>query len=407
MMVLKHSMLAWVFLMGMVCAPAAQEAPAPEDLLTLAKGAVLVSASVKPTEALALTDGDDESNWSTSTRRTPPPYSFVFELAAPAQLRQLGIDGAGLRPGGVQGGSVGPLRVEGSAEGPETGYVELARLTAASEGPTLANVAPDAPQVRWLRFTIEGGQTPDVPWIYFDEVLAYGAMTPPSGPDRFTGVFKVGRVNFVELVQDGGSITGCYVENSGLSGGIVTGAVVDGVALLNWTSDTDIRGTAFLTIDSTGALFGVRYRDRSRSVWAGPLVADATTPCSAAPASNPILDALKADGFARLYGIHFEHNSDVPKASAGPALEALLEALNTAPDLAIRIDGHTDADGSDDYNLDLSDRRAASVMAWLTERGIDRARLSSAGQGEAQPVASNATADGKALNRRVEIVGQL
>ena len=81
----------------------------------------------------------------------------------------------------------------------------------------------------------------------------------------------------------------------------------------------------------------------------------------------------------------------------------LLEVLQADTGLSLEIQGHTDADGSDAYNLDLSDRRAKSVVAWLVAKGIDAGRLQGEGKGEAAPVASNATADGKALNRRVEI----
>ena len=90
-------------------------------------------------------------------------------------------------------------------------------------------------------------------------------------------------------------------------------------------------------------------------------------------------------------------------ASSASALNQLLAALQSAPELEVDIEGHTDADGSDAFNLDLSQRRAASVVAWLVDQGIAAERLQPVGKGEAQPVASNDTADGKALNRRVEV----
>lgn len=392
-------------------AVSAQEAAPPPDLLTLARGAVLVSAPRDPGRALALTDGQDGSHWNTAVKKVPPPFSFVFELIAPVTLDAVGVDGAGERPGGVQGGSVGGTIVEGSAEGPDRGWVELARLRAAPEGPTLAEVAP-GPPMRWLRFTVTDAISPDATWIYFDEVIAHGAVAPPEDPDRFTGVFQSGRADFIELHQDGTELSGCYVENSGRSTGRLTGAVVDGVALLTWRSEQGIEGSALLTRDSAGALAGVRYRQRSRSAWGGPVAPEGSqTPCSPKPAAaaapepqvDPIVQALQEIGAVRLYGIHFEHDSDVPKPSATPALTRLLAALESAPGLNIVIEGHTDADGSEAYNLDLSQRRAASVVRWLTERGIDAARLLPEGKGEAQPVASNDTADGKALNRRVEL----
>lgn len=85
--------------------------------------------------------------------------------------------------------------------GPQEGYVELARIEAFEDGMTLADVSTDMP-VRWLRFTVEGAQV-DASWIYFDEVLAFGTLTPPTDEERFSGIFQTGRANFIELKQDG------------------------------------------------------------------------------------------------------------------------------------------------------------------------------------------------------------
>ena len=72
----------------------------------------------------------------------------------------------------------------------------------------------------------------------------------------------------------------------------------------------------------------------------------------------------------------------------------------------IDVVGHTDADGSDDYNYDLSRRRAASVARYLTAQELDRNRFSVEGRGEQEPIASNSSASGKSQNRRVEITIQ-
>jgi outer membrane protein OmpA-like peptidoglycan-associated protein len=376
-----------------------------DNLLTLARGGILVSASAEPRSARSLTDGAAGTNWSAPTRLHPAPYVFVLELAAPAVLTHVGIDGAGARPGGVAGGSAGPVLVEGSATGPDAGYAEIARLRAAPEGRTLVAVAPGGP-VRWLRFTVGGGQQADVSYVYLDGVVAQGAMGAADAPDRFTGAFQDGRADLIELRQDNGSVTGCFSENGGRSFGTLSGAVQDGVAFLTYVTDLGISGPATLTRDSTGALVGVRYRDRSRQPWGGPMApAGTTTPCSATrPPANPVADALAQAGEVRIYGIHFDHDSDVPKTSSAPALNQLRDALTGAPGLAVTIEGHTDASGAEDYNLDLSERRAAAVVGWLTAQGIDAARLAPAGRGETEPVAPNDTADGRALNRRVEVV---
>ena len=65
------------------------------------------------------------------------------------------------------------------------------------------------------------------------------------------------------------------------------------------------------------------------------------------------------------------------------------------------IEGHTDSSGDDQHNLDLSERRARSVVTWLVEKGVEAGRLSAKGQGETEPVADNGTPEGRAQNRRV------
>jgi len=85
-------------------------------------------------------------------------------------------------------------------------------------------------------------------------------------------------------------------------------------------------------------------------------------------------------------------------------LDQVAATLNQYPATYVDVVGHADATGSDEYNLALSQRRAGSVAGYLVSRGIIQDRLFVAGQGERQPVASNATEAGRAQNRRVEII---
>jgi outer membrane protein OmpA-like peptidoglycan-associated protein len=85
------------------------------------------------------------------------------------------------------------------------------------------------------------------------------------------------------------------------------------------------------------------------------------------------------------------------------ALDEVASSLQKYPDSLVDVMGHTDADGSDAYNLDLSRRRAESVKGYLVMRGVSGARVATIGYGEQYPRADNTTAEGKALNRRVEI----
>ncbi len=103
-----------------------------------------------------------------------------------------------------------------------------------------------------------------------------------------------------------------------------------------------------------------------------------------------------------LEGIQFEFDSDVIKPESYPILDAAVETLKSKTEINLDIAGHTDNIGEDAYNQNLSERRANSVMKYLTEKGIDAARLKAAGFGETQPVADNETPEGRAKNRRVD-----
>lgn len=100
--------------------------------------------------------------------------------------------------------------------------------------------------------------------------------------------------------------------------------------------------------------------------------------------------------------VRFEFNSADLTGEAQANLGKLVEIFNKYPDTDILVVGHTDSDGSEAYNQTLSEKRAASVLGFLTEKGIRATRLKSMGMGEMQPRASNDTKEGKALNRRVE-----
>ena len=116
-------------------------------------------------------------------------------------------------------------------------------------------------------------------------------------------------------------------------------------------------------------------------------------------------DALAADGRVATHGILFDSGSDKIRPESTPTLKEIGKMLSDHPELRIMIEGHTDNVGDDASNLSLSERRAASVSAYLTSNfGVDAARLESKGFGETKPVAGNDTAEGRQNNRRVELV---
>ncbi|MBM78355.1 MAG: hypothetical protein CL846_07720 [Crocinitomicaceae bacterium] len=104
----------------------------------------------------------------------------------------------------------------------------------------------------------------------------------------------------------------------------------------------------------------------------------------------------------RVNNIFFDYNKYKLKSESYTQLNKIVKILNDNTDLKAEISGHTDSDGDNKYNLELSEKRAESVMKYLIQNGIQKNRIKSIGYGETKPVADNSTNDGKALNRRVE-----
>lgn len=104
-----------------------------------------------------------------------------------------------------------------------------------------------------------------------------------------------------------------------------------------------------------------------------------------------------------LPGVNFETNSDRLLPGADKVLRDAAATLQKYPDLVVEVAGHTDSAGAADYNQGLSERRAATVRDYLINSGAAEANLSARGYGEAEPIADNGTADGRARNRRVEL----
>lgn len=102
-------------------------------------------------------------------------------------------------------------------------------------------------------------------------------------------------------------------------------------------------------------------------------------------------------------GLLFGNNSDQLSYTAQDNLHQFAESMVKYPNTRTVIVGHTDSNGSTSYNLDLSVRRAESAAGYVASQGVDRSRISTAGRGETEPIATNDDAAGRQLNRRVEV----
>jgi outer membrane protein OmpA-like peptidoglycan-associated protein len=123
-----------------------------------------------------------------------------------------------------------------------------------------------------------------------------------------------------------------------------------------------------------------------------------------AAGADALEKALAETGTVDVYSIYFSFNSDQLRDESEPTLRDIAEVLRRHPGWTLRVNGHTDGIGGDDFNLDLSKRRATAVKSALLKRyGIAQDRLDTAGFGESQPRDTNDTMEGRARNRRVEL----
>jgi outer membrane protein OmpA-like peptidoglycan-associated protein len=119
--------------------------------------------------------------------------------------------------------------------------------------------------------------------------------------------------------------------------------------------------------------------------------------------ASDMFDALNRDGHIALY-INFDTGKATIKPESKPIIEQIVQMLKDNPDLEVSVEGHTDNVGSPKSNKTLSDNRANAVVKAIVAQGIDAKRLSAAGHGQEKPIADNATEEGRAKNRRVELV---
>ncbi|HSJ80316.1 MAG TPA: OmpA family protein [Thiobacillus sp.] len=135
---------------------------------------------------------------------------------------------------------------------------------------------------------------------------------------------------------------------------------------------------------------------------AEPVVAPAPAPAPAYVAPAPAPEPAAPQKLV-LEGVNFDFDKATLRQEDVSDLDKNVEALKAWGDVNIEVAGHTDSMGSDAYNMTLSQKRAEAVRNFLISRGVAADRLTAKGYGESQPVADNATEDGRFKNRRVEL----
>lgn len=372
---------------------------APFDLLDLANGAVVLSATSEYDQstwsALSLIDATSTTGWA-SKQYEISNNTIVVELPTAARIETFvvdtrGVDGAGR---GARG-----FTLSASATSASDGFEPLLSDEAPNEQRTEFTIQSDGP-VRWLRLTVtDNWGAADYTEIM--ELEAYGAQEPDSEPrTNVEGVYDT-NYNLMRLSQDGRTVEGCYDWDNGTLTGDTDGRVIR----FEWREDGPQIGTAIMVLTADAKFLNGLWYENSRlqGVWFGALVTDGREPECKTGETNIVAAALEASGSATLYGIQFDLDSAQLRSESTPVLNTLLAALSAQSNWRIAIEGHTDSQGSDSYNLDLSESRADAVKSWLVENGIDAARIETSGKGESAPEADNVTPQGRALNRRVVV----
>jgi outer membrane protein OmpA-like peptidoglycan-associated protein len=192
---------------------------------------------------------------------------------------------------------------------------------------------------------------------------------------------------------------GCAIAG-GVIGGAIGGAGA-GVGVSEGArdpSDAEIAGAA-----AGGTLAGAAIGTLIGHVLCDP-VEEAPPPPPPAPVPPPPPPAPKK--IETLHGPQFDFDKATLRPAGKEKLDHVVRVMHENPNLRVSADGYTDSIGSDAHNEQLSKRRAEAVRQYLVEKGVDASRIAVRGLGKTNPVASNATAKGRAENRRVEIVAQ-
>ncbi len=186
--------------------------------------------------------------------------------------------------------------------------------------------------------------------------------------------------------------------------------VAAGVAVVSCLTGCTVQERQWSTCAVAGALIG-------GGIVAGALIGGllghvVCDPVKPAPAPPPVAQAppppppppAKGTKLATLGGANFDFNKAEVRPEGRTVLDGVVKTLKDNADTKVVIEGHTDSVGGDAYNKKLSERRAEAIKRYLVRQGIDAGRIRTVGYGKTKPVADNSTEEGRAKNRRAEVV---
>jgi outer membrane protein OmpA-like peptidoglycan-associated protein len=374
------------------------------DYLTFAQGAVPLSIGGEGAmrganfeHAVRMIDGSAQSFVVVNKGNAGTVTEFVFELPAPTTFDRFAVPQV-LETPSPSATFTRQVEVHGSATGASDGYALLAAatlLTHKNKGEVTDLALVKTAPVKWVKVKLVGGI--DLPRgegaLEFSEIIGNGVQEPAAFADKFKGVWKQG-ANVMALSQEGAVVSGCYDK-----AGDLTGTVSGNVLRATGINRSDKTKSAFiLSVAQDGQLRGVRSSNGGPfRLYTAPVAAKGTKSSCSVP-------AVKLGCGSIIHGINFDFDSAVIRQDAAPVLLALYNGLKSDQSAVINIEGHTSSEGTTTYNQALSERRAKAVVADLTRRGIPASRLAAVGVGELRPIAGNDDENGRAMNRRVEVI---
>ena len=371
-----------------------------QDVLDIASGAMVLTTTSEYSAkwaALLLLNGTPDTGWC-SAENQAYPNTIMMELARQFQLQEFVIDNTKTQESGHPGISARKFELYASTTSHAEGY-DLVYTGEAAKGERKVFVLDKPAKAQWLKLVILCNWG-DPKYTEIMELEAYGEpVGAPPQPMPIRGVYDT-NYNLLRLEQDGTTIEGCYDWDNGTLSGTTDGRVIR----FQWIEDGPQIGTAIMVLTADGSfLNGLWYEGGGyRGLWYGTKVTDGRQP-QCVTQKDAVGRSLDTVGRAIVYGIYFDFDSATLKPESTETLEQILQAVQSRPALKLTIEGHTDSQGSDEYNLKLSQQRAQAVVDWLVQKGVEASRLEAKGYGESRPEADNSRPDGRALKRRVEI----
>ncbi len=377
------------------------------NLLSLQEGTlpVMEPASYSGWPVAALLDDSPESGWACETGKTRDNV-FIFEMIAPAVIERFEFDNAHVDDDGA---SAKGITVEVSAASMKAGFETVLKVVLADKTDRQGFPAAKAVNGRWVRLTVHSNHGSES-WTELLSFRGFGAKFPAVAPlENISGTYDSSYSKF-HVRQQGTALVGCYE----FDGGILNGAIEGRLMKITWqeSGGESDRGPAVMVFAADGRSFrGYWWRvgnDKKApdGDWEGKKLSAEVGGCPhwSGSLGGEVKKKLLSEGRARVYGILFDLDLATIRGESKPVLDEVLGVLKGEPGWKVTIEGHTDSTGGDSHNLELSQRRADSVKAYLVAGGITADRLQTKGYGESRPVADNATELGRAQNRRVELV---